>query len=174
MSDMTLKSVCGAERRRASTQLLFAHCSTLIFISASFVSGFSLSVFCICGNSFSRQTRMRHVSLSNKCPQYRHSNCCHPCCDVDPFIEEPLEPWNGFLNGKEVITTWKCEKNRKLHKLKCHCCLRTILWWFVSCLRIFIFWTFYLYSKVVESPRRRANPPPIDRIGMSRLPNSRG
>ncbi|KAM6988265.1 osteocrin [Tautogolabrus adspersus] len=29
-------------------------------------------------------------------------------------------------------------------------------------------------SKVVELPRRRANPPPIDRIGMSRLPNSRG
>ncbi|XP_071352324.1 osteocrin isoform X2 [Trachinotus anak] len=29
-------------------------------------------------------------------------------------------------------------------------------------------------SKVVELPRRRVNPPPIDRIGMSRLPNSRG
>ncbi|KAG7478809.1 hypothetical protein JOB18_009140 [Solea senegalensis] len=29
-------------------------------------------------------------------------------------------------------------------------------------------------SKVVESPRRRVNPPPMDRIGMSRLPNSRG
>ncbi|XP_008285447.1 osteocrin isoform X2 [Stegastes partitus] len=29
-------------------------------------------------------------------------------------------------------------------------------------------------SKVAELPRRRANPPPIDRIGMSRLPNSRG
>ncbi|XP_059187067.1 osteocrin [Centropristis striata] len=29
-------------------------------------------------------------------------------------------------------------------------------------------------SKSVELPRRRANPPPIDRIGMSRLPNSRG
>ncbi|XP_030599967.1 osteocrin [Archocentrus centrarchus] len=29
-------------------------------------------------------------------------------------------------------------------------------------------------SKVVESPRRRLNPPPIDRIGMGRLPNSRG
>ncbi|XP_070827254.1 osteocrin [Chaetodon trifascialis] len=29
-------------------------------------------------------------------------------------------------------------------------------------------------SKVVESPRRRVNPPPIDRIGMSRLPNGRG
>uniref|UniRef100_A0A3P8TR35 Osteocrin n=1 Tax=Amphiprion percula TaxID=161767 RepID=A0A3P8TR35_AMPPE len=29
-------------------------------------------------------------------------------------------------------------------------------------------------SKVVELPRRRSNPPPIDRIGMSRLPNSRG
>ncbi|XP_054455920.1 osteocrin [Anoplopoma fimbria] len=29
-------------------------------------------------------------------------------------------------------------------------------------------------SKAVELPRRRANPPPIDRIGMSRLPNSRG
>ncbi|KAI3354641.1 hypothetical protein L3Q82_018525 [Scortum barcoo] len=29
-------------------------------------------------------------------------------------------------------------------------------------------------SKVVESARRRVNPPPIDRIGMSRLPNSRG
>ncbi|XP_074536381.1 osteocrin [Halichoeres trimaculatus] len=29
-------------------------------------------------------------------------------------------------------------------------------------------------SKVVELPRRRANPPPIDRIGMSRLPNGRG
>uniref|UniRef100_A0A3Q0QTP8 Osteocrin n=1 Tax=Amphilophus citrinellus TaxID=61819 RepID=A0A3Q0QTP8_AMPCI len=28
--------------------------------------------------------------------------------------------------------------------------------------------------KVVESPRRRLNPPPIDRIGMGRLPNSRG
>uniref|UniRef100_A0A3P8WF72 Osteocrin n=1 Tax=Cynoglossus semilaevis TaxID=244447 RepID=A0A3P8WF72_CYNSE len=26
-------------------------------------------------------------------------------------------------------------------------------------------------SKVVELPRRRVNPPPIDRIGMSRLPN---
>ncbi|XP_035477935.1 osteocrin [Scophthalmus maximus] len=29
-------------------------------------------------------------------------------------------------------------------------------------------------SKVVELPRRRVNPPPVDRIGMSRLPNSRG
>ncbi|XP_070762686.1 osteocrin [Enoplosus armatus] len=29
-------------------------------------------------------------------------------------------------------------------------------------------------SKVVELPRRRVNPPPIDRIGMSRLPNGRG
>uniref|UniRef100_UPI0037E8DE78 osteocrin n=1 Tax=Semicossyphus pulcher TaxID=241346 RepID=UPI0037E8DE78 len=29
-------------------------------------------------------------------------------------------------------------------------------------------------SKVADLPRRRANPPPIDRIGMSRLPNSRG
>ncbi|XP_035768140.1 osteocrin [Neolamprologus brichardi] len=29
-------------------------------------------------------------------------------------------------------------------------------------------------SKVVESPRRRLNPPPIDRIGMGRLPNGRG
>ncbi|XP_028275628.1 osteocrin-like [Parambassis ranga] len=29
-------------------------------------------------------------------------------------------------------------------------------------------------SKVVELPRRRFNPPPIDRIGMSRLPNNRG
>nr|XP_019966385.1 PREDICTED: osteocrin [Paralichthys olivaceus] len=29
-------------------------------------------------------------------------------------------------------------------------------------------------SKVAELPRRRVNPPPIDRIGMSRLPNSRG
>ncbi|XP_031165437.1 osteocrin [Sander lucioperca] len=29
-------------------------------------------------------------------------------------------------------------------------------------------------SKVVELPRRRVNPPPIDRIGMSRLPTSRG
>nr|XP_020478350.1 osteocrin [Monopterus albus] len=29
-------------------------------------------------------------------------------------------------------------------------------------------------SKVVELPPRRADPPPIDRIGMSRLPNSRG
>ncbi|XP_068173869.1 osteocrin [Antennarius striatus] len=29
-------------------------------------------------------------------------------------------------------------------------------------------------SKVVESPRRRVIPPPIDRIGMSQLPNSRG
>ncbi|XP_041669872.1 osteocrin [Cheilinus undulatus] len=29
-------------------------------------------------------------------------------------------------------------------------------------------------SKVVQLPRRQANPPPIDRIGMSRLPNSRG
>ncbi|XP_038548581.1 osteocrin-like [Micropterus salmoides] len=29
-------------------------------------------------------------------------------------------------------------------------------------------------SKTVELPRRRVNPPPIDRIGMSRLPNSRG
>nr|XP_046244274.1 osteocrin [Scatophagus argus] len=29
-------------------------------------------------------------------------------------------------------------------------------------------------SKLVELPRRRVNPPPIDRIGMSRLPNSRG
>ncbi|KAF3693407.1 Osteocrin [Channa argus] len=29
-------------------------------------------------------------------------------------------------------------------------------------------------SKVVELPRRRVNPPPIDRIGMSRLPNSQG
>uniref|UniRef100_A0A3P9DG33 Osteocrin n=1 Tax=Maylandia zebra TaxID=106582 RepID=A0A3P9DG33_9CICH len=29
-------------------------------------------------------------------------------------------------------------------------------------------------GKVVESPRRRLNPPPIDRIGMGRLPNGRG
>ncbi|XP_062241330.1 osteocrin [Platichthys flesus] len=29
-------------------------------------------------------------------------------------------------------------------------------------------------SKVAELPRRRAHPPPIDRIGMSRLPSSRG
>uniref|UniRef100_A0A3Q3K933 Osteocrin n=1 Tax=Monopterus albus TaxID=43700 RepID=A0A3Q3K933_MONAL len=29
-------------------------------------------------------------------------------------------------------------------------------------------------QKVVELPPRRADPPPIDRIGMSRLPNSRG
>uniref|UniRef100_A0A3B4TTB4 Osteocrin n=1 Tax=Seriola dumerili TaxID=41447 RepID=A0A3B4TTB4_SERDU len=29
-------------------------------------------------------------------------------------------------------------------------------------------------QKAVELPRRRVNPPPIDRIGMSRLPNSRG
>ncbi|XP_041851173.1 osteocrin [Melanotaenia boesemani] len=29
-------------------------------------------------------------------------------------------------------------------------------------------------SKVGELPRRRTNPSPIDRIGMSRLPNSRG
>uniref|UniRef100_A0A8D3DSB0 Uncharacterized protein n=1 Tax=Scophthalmus maximus TaxID=52904 RepID=A0A8D3DSB0_SCOMX len=29
-------------------------------------------------------------------------------------------------------------------------------------------------AKVVELPRRRVNPPPVDRIGMSRLPNSRG
>ncbi|KAM7398786.1 hypothetical protein PAMP_018097 [Pampus punctatissimus] len=29
-------------------------------------------------------------------------------------------------------------------------------------------------SKAVETSRRRVNPPPIDRIGMSRLPNSRG
>ncbi|XP_076591814.1 osteocrin [Chaetodon auriga] len=29
-------------------------------------------------------------------------------------------------------------------------------------------------SKVVEMPRRRVNPPPIDRIGMSRLPKGRG
>ncbi|XP_068441920.1 osteocrin [Clinocottus analis] len=29
-------------------------------------------------------------------------------------------------------------------------------------------------QRVVESPRRRVNPPPVDRIGMSRLPNSRG
>ncbi|MED6281127.1 hypothetical protein CHARACLAT_018018, partial [Characodon lateralis] len=29
-------------------------------------------------------------------------------------------------------------------------------------------------SKVVESPRRRENPPPIDRVGMSRLPTTRG
>uniref|UniRef100_A0A3Q1GJ68 Osteocrin n=1 Tax=Acanthochromis polyacanthus TaxID=80966 RepID=A0A3Q1GJ68_9TELE len=29
-------------------------------------------------------------------------------------------------------------------------------------------------QRVVELPRRRPNPPPIDRIGMSRLPNSRG
>ncbi|XP_041797372.1 osteocrin [Chelmon rostratus] len=29
-------------------------------------------------------------------------------------------------------------------------------------------------SKVVELPRRRVNPPPIDRIGMTRLPNGRG
>uniref|UniRef100_A0A3B4WFL2 Osteocrin n=1 Tax=Seriola lalandi dorsalis TaxID=1841481 RepID=A0A3B4WFL2_SERLL len=29
-------------------------------------------------------------------------------------------------------------------------------------------------SKAVELPRRRVNPPPIDRIGMSRLPNRRG
>ncbi|XP_035010617.2 osteocrin [Hippoglossus stenolepis] len=29
-------------------------------------------------------------------------------------------------------------------------------------------------SKVAELPRRRVNPPPMDRIGMSRLPNSRG
>ncbi|XP_070685395.1 osteocrin [Pempheris klunzingeri] len=29
-------------------------------------------------------------------------------------------------------------------------------------------------SKVVELPRRQVNPPPIDRIGMSRLPNGRG
>ncbi|XP_044058987.1 osteocrin isoform X2 [Siniperca chuatsi] len=29
-------------------------------------------------------------------------------------------------------------------------------------------------SKAVELPRRRVNPPPIDRIGTSRLPNSRG
>ncbi|XP_062275932.1 osteocrin [Scomber scombrus] len=29
-------------------------------------------------------------------------------------------------------------------------------------------------SKKVETSRRRINPPPIDRVGMSRLPNSRG
>ncbi|KAG7234886.1 hypothetical protein INR49_003623 [Caranx melampygus] len=29
-------------------------------------------------------------------------------------------------------------------------------------------------SKAVELPRRRVSSPPIDRIGMSRLPNSRG
>ncbi|XP_038153634.1 osteocrin [Cyprinodon tularosa] len=29
-------------------------------------------------------------------------------------------------------------------------------------------------SKVVESQRRRENPPPIDRVGMSRLPKTRG
>ncbi|XP_015260777.1 PREDICTED: osteocrin, partial [Cyprinodon variegatus] len=29
-------------------------------------------------------------------------------------------------------------------------------------------------SKVVESQRRRENPPPIDRVGMSRLPTTRG
>ncbi|XP_053279031.1 osteocrin [Pleuronectes platessa] len=29
-------------------------------------------------------------------------------------------------------------------------------------------------SKVAELPRRRVHPPPIDRIGMSRLPSSRG
>ncbi|KAK5605063.1 hypothetical protein CRENBAI_001114 [Crenichthys baileyi] len=29
-------------------------------------------------------------------------------------------------------------------------------------------------SKVVESPRRRKNPPPIDRVGMGRLPTTRG
>ncbi|XP_027901165.1 osteocrin isoform X1 [Xiphophorus couchianus] len=29
-------------------------------------------------------------------------------------------------------------------------------------------------SKVVESPRRRNNLPPIDRVGMSRLPTTRG
>ncbi|XP_026153859.1 osteocrin [Mastacembelus armatus] len=29
-------------------------------------------------------------------------------------------------------------------------------------------------SKAVELPRRRINPPPIDRIGTSRLPKSRG
>uniref|UniRef100_A0A3P9NN55 Osteocrin n=1 Tax=Poecilia reticulata TaxID=8081 RepID=A0A3P9NN55_POERE len=29
-------------------------------------------------------------------------------------------------------------------------------------------------NKVAESPRRRSNPPPIDRVGMSRLPTTRG
>ncbi|XP_014868589.1 PREDICTED: osteocrin [Poecilia mexicana] len=29
-------------------------------------------------------------------------------------------------------------------------------------------------SKVAESPRRRSNPPPIDRVGLSRLPTTRG
>uniref|UniRef100_A0A3Q2EIV7 Osteocrin n=1 Tax=Cyprinodon variegatus TaxID=28743 RepID=A0A3Q2EIV7_CYPVA len=29
-------------------------------------------------------------------------------------------------------------------------------------------------NKVVESQRRRENPPPIDRVGMSRLPTTRG